>query len=161
MAGKNIKGTMVGHLQVLSRTTSKVHSYRCVCTAPGCGKRLTVSRGRLVHNKPKTHCGCLNGATRKPQGLSSKCKREYNVWRMMRVRCTDPRHVGYANYGGRGIKVCAAWNDPVKGFKAFLRDVGRRPKGLTLDRIDPDGNYEPNNVRWATWKQQASNKRAK
>jgi hypothetical protein len=70
-------------------------------------------------------------------------------------RCTQVTHEQYANYGGRGITVCEAWRD----FKNFLADMGERPYRKTLDRIDPNGNYEPSNCKWSTAKQQAKNKR--
>lgn len=78
----------------------------------------------------------------------------YGSWQSMRQRCLNPSSDGYARYGGRGIKVCERWND----FPTFLADMGERPTGMTLDRLDPDGNYEPGNVRWATAKQQATNR---
>jgi hypothetical protein len=75
----------------------------------------------------------------------------------MIYRCESPQHRGYPRYGGRGIRVCDRWHD----FRAFAadieRDIGPRPAGLTLDRVDNDGHYEPGNVRWATWAQQAVN----
>jgi hypothetical protein len=82
---------------------------------------------------------------------------EYRIWGAMKTRCYNPNHVGYARYGGRGIKVCRRWR---QSFMAFYRDMGPRPSnGHSLDRLDPDGDYEPGNVRWATWKQQGENKR--
>lgn len=81
----------------------------------------------------------------------------YNTWRAMIYRCTQKSHIAYKNYGGRGIKVCDEW----RKFSNFLRDMGERPQNKTLDRIDPNGNYEPSNCRWATPKQQARNKRKK
>ena len=79
----------------------------------------------------------------------------YNSWRDMKTRCLNSNCPDYKNYGGRGIKVCERWMD----FTNFLADMGEKPEGLTLDRINNDGNYEPGNCRWATWKEQRRNQR--
>lgn len=81
----------------------------------------------------------------------------------MRGRCTNPNTPNFQNYGGRGIRVCDRWNDgdgTLSGFACFLADMGERPDGLTLDRIDNDKGYEPGNCRWATWTQQQNNRRS-
>lgn len=86
---------------------------------------------------------------------------EYNSWADMRGRCKYPKNDSYAHYGGRGIKVCERWdaNDGT-GYKNFLEDMGRKPaSNYTLDRIDPDGDYCPENCRWASPKEQAMNKK--
>lgn len=80
--------------------------------------------------------------------------REYEAWGEMIRRCTKPTHRFYNHYGGRGIKVCDRWKN---SFSAFYEDMGPRPVGMSLDRIDNDGNYEPGNVEWRTAKQQNNN----
>jgi hypothetical protein len=76
----------------------------------------------------------------------------------MRQRCLYSEHDSYRYYGGRGISVCERW---LHSFENFLADMGPRPVGMTIDRMDPDGNYEPSNCRWATAKEQQHNKRSK
>lgn len=79
----------------------------------------------------------------------------YKVWIEMRKRCANPNATGYENYGGRGISVCERWGD----FMTFLTDMGKPEKGLLLDRINTNGNYEPENCRWVSSKEQNRNKR--
>ena len=88
-------------------------------------------------------------------GFSHKRNPTYQTWLDMRQRCTNPNSPPYKNYGGRGIKVCNRWLD----FKSFLEDMGERPIGLSIDRIDNNGNYEPSNCRWVNHKTQCRNYR--
>jgi len=119
---------------------------RCVC-----GANNIIPGGRL--NAGRAQRGCDNcrshGATK--GGLTP----EYQSWRGMRERCVNPNHVAWPRYGGRGITVCDRW---LNSFDAFLSDMGKRPKGTSLDRINPDGPYEPTNCRWADVATQARNK---
>jgi len=80
----------------------------------------------------------------------------YKTWCNMKQRCNNPNQPKYKNWGGRGIKVCDRW---LNSFENFIQDMGERPQGTSIDRINVNGNYEPNNCRWATIKEQNNNKR--
>lgn len=128
--------------------------WSCECD---CGTQLVVPKYYLIRKvHPKMNCGNC------PDLKTSKTIHHnvYTCWYMMQVRCYDSRHRHYKNYGGRGIKVCDEWRDPNNGFDAFLAHIGPRPSPThSVDRYpDPDGNYAPGNVRWATPEQQANNK---
>lgn len=84
----------------------------------------------------------------------AKYKREYNSWYSMKQRCTNPDKDNYFAYGGKGITVCHRWLD---SFDNFVEDMGKRPEGTTLDRIDSSGNYEPSNCKWSTYSEQTLN----
>lgn len=136
--------------------------YRLLCRCD-CGVEKVVSRYHLESGMSKS-CGCLKremSAARKPQrshGEAANASRspEYIVWSGMKRRCQNENAPNWELYGGRGVRVCARW----QAYEAFLEDMGRRPSPKhTLDRIDPDGDYAPENCRWATWMTQATNKR--
>ena len=122
-----------------------------------CGTTKTVVSSKLRSGNTVS-CGCHRREACKEastiHGLSNTP--EYRSYRAMLRRCYDETHRAYPYYGGRGIKVCERWR---KDFSKFYSDLGRRPEGLTLDRIENDGDYEPNNCCWATWEEQHSNKR--
>jgi hypothetical protein len=97
-------------------------------------------------------CGC-RAYIKKTHGFSRGL--EYSVWRSMIARYTDPKSISYKYYGARGVRVCQQWMT----FENFYADMAPRLPGLTLDRIDPRGNYEKANCRWATYQEQANNMR--
>jgi hypothetical protein len=125
-------------------------TWLCDCA---CGGTTTVSGHKLASGQTRS-CGCLKikHGKAKLRGRSP----EYVTWLDMKARCTDPSHISYKNYGGRGITVCPEW---LMSFKAFYRDLGQRPSGLTLDRIENNGNYEPGNCKWSTRAEQNRNAR--
>jgi hypothetical protein len=90
-----------------------------------------------------------------PCGMSHKTMPEYQSWKHARHRCTNPNYDGYAFYGAKGITMCERW---LESFHAFLDDMGPRPAGTSLDRIDNNRGYEPGNCRWATASQQVRNR---
>jgi len=92
------------------------------------------------------------------RGLLKKYKREYVSYGAMKARCGCTSDTSFKDYGGRGITVCDRWLGP-GGFVNFILDMGRRPEGKTLDRRNPEGNYEPNNCRWASARTQVNNRR--
>lgn len=86
--------------------------------------------------------------------MTKKSHSLYSMWKGMRNRCNNPNYRAYHRYGGRGIKVCNRWDD----FWAFVRDMGERPEGFTIDRKDNDGDYEPSNCKWSSYSEQMNNK---
>lgn len=128
--------------------------WACVCDC-GCA---TVVSGTKLRSGYTQSCGCLIDRGRRERAKHRMTKTpEHNAWLAMRRRCNNPSDKRYGYYGGRGIRVCPEWE---ADFNAFIAHVGLRPStDHSLDRIDPNGHYEPGNVRWATQKVQKQNKR--
>lgn len=128
----------------------------CLCE---CGEETTAQANNLRSGNTRS-CGCLgressviNGKANKKHGYAHT--RTYQSWRAMKKRCYLPQNPSYARYGGRGIRVCKRW---FYSFEAFLADMGERPPGTSLDRINNDDHYKPSNCRWATPKEQSANR---
>ena len=154
-------GNKFGRLVVLrcagkSKNNSLLYECRCDCG------NIVIKRGSHLRRQEVKSCGCLRKDESYRKTLKLKLQRHghsrsptYASWSAMKYRCLNSNHIAYAQYGGRGIKVCQRW----LLFDNFLADMGMRPQGKTLDRINVDGDYCAENCRWAYPKQQSRNRK--
>lgn len=169
MAGHVVRAGMIfGKLKLIQRVAAPRNSspnlriqWLCECQC-GNPERQKVPQAYFFREpNPKVDCGCSRKTNK------TIFNQEYRIWLMMLKRTTDPRHVSFKDYGGRGIKVCAEWSDPTIGFDAFLAYIGPRPTpSHTVDRINNDLGYQPfqedgvtRQVKWSTPVEQRANQR--
>jgi hypothetical protein len=162
---KDITGQRFGRLVALYRAgrnhSNRMTIWHCRCD---CGRECEVRLGDLG-TRTKS-CGCLNRELIRERSYRHGEARPNNIsplyvcWNNIKKRCLNPKNAGFKNWGGRGITIAPEWIDDFQAFHDYVtQNLGPRPKGYTLDRIDNDGNYEPGNLRWAPRSQQNLNSR--
>ena len=160
---EDLTGKRFGRLVVIDRAENLkpgVTRWNCVCD---CGNKVTTNRTALVSGRSKS-CGCLHKETAAKQGSASAKHGEggktrlYRVWTNMKTRCQNPKNKNFERWGARGITVCDEWRDSFLAFRDWANNNGFE-ESLSLDRIDNNKGYSPDNCRWVTAKDQARNTR--
>lgn len=155
MRYESMLGATYGRLKVTGffERGGRVHC-RCLCS---CGQETSARASHMLRGRPSS-CGCLQRErarqTQYKHGLS-KTTRAYSSWSAAVRRCTDPKDPNWADYGGRGIRICKEWED----FTCFYSDMGERPRGFSLERKDVNGPYSPANCVWIPYRDQVLNTR--
>ena len=158
---RDLTGACFGRLSVIKRGPAINGETRWWC-ACSCRRACVLVRSACLLRERTQSCGCLRrekaatlGSSRRIHGLRDTP--EYGVWCAMRRRCSDETDPFYPCYGGRGIRVCEEWK---QDFATFIREMGRRPAGCSIERLDNDGGYCAQNCVWVEAKRQARNRRS-
>jgi hypothetical protein len=158
-------GEQFGRWTVIGESFMQSPGHRAVRCKCSCGVEKDVLVFALRKGQ-STSCGCHRreqarvNLDRTVHGYAKQKHPLYALWKRIRRRCNDPKSTQYRWYGARGIKVWTGWEEDAAMFIEYIEiHLGPRPKGMSLDRIDNDGNYEPGNLRWATAKEQVANSR--